>query len=42
VELPGSLLAGSPAVLAKIEHRFGFFDEAGWKPMLLPAQPERR
>jgi LmbE family N-acetylglucosaminyl deacetylase len=33
VEVPRELLAGATLVLAKLEHRFGFFDEAGWKPL---------
>ena len=33
VVLPGTLLGASPRVFAKVEHRFGFFDEAGWRPI---------
>src|SRR5205085_11248975 len=33
VILPASVIAGWPHVFAKIERRFGFFDEAGWRPV---------
>ena len=33
VSLPATVLRGWPAVFAKLERRFGFFDEAGWRPV---------
>jgi hypothetical protein len=36
IEVPGRLLAGASYVLAKVEHAFGFFDEAGWRELALP------
>lgn len=33
VILPASVIAGWPHVFVKLERRFGFFDEAGWRPV---------
>jgi LmbE family N-acetylglucosaminyl deacetylase len=40
LRIPGELLAGSTRLFAKVEHAFGFFDEAGWKE-LLPGTQEK-
>jgi LmbE family N-acetylglucosaminyl deacetylase len=37
LSLPGGLLAGATRVFVKLERRFGFFDEAGWLELPLPA-----
>ena len=36
VTLPAALLAGCTHVFAKLERRFGFFDEAGWRSLSCP------
>jgi LmbE family N-acetylglucosaminyl deacetylase len=41
VELDDAHLRGATELLAKVEHRFGFFDEAGWKPLLVPGPTTR-
>jgi LmbE family N-acetylglucosaminyl deacetylase len=40
LRIPGELLAGSTRLFAKVEHTFGFFDEAGWKELSLATQEE--
>jgi LmbE family N-acetylglucosaminyl deacetylase len=41
VILPAAVVAGWPQAFAKLERRFGFFDEAGWRPLpaFAPAPP---
>jgi LmbE family N-acetylglucosaminyl deacetylase len=36
--LPARVLAGSLRAFAKLERRFGFFDEAGWRALPVPAR----
>ena len=36
--LPSRVLAGSLRAFAKLERRFGFFDEAGWRALPVPAR----
>ena len=33
VIVPASVIAGWPHVFVKLERHFGFFDEAGWRPV---------
>ena len=43
--LPAALLAGWTQAYVKLERRFGFFDEAGWRSLpcpALPAEPSER
>jgi LmbE family N-acetylglucosaminyl deacetylase len=37
VVLPAALLTGWAQAFVKLERRFGFFDEAGWRPLPCPA-----
>lgn len=39
LEVPSDLIQPDTAIFAKIEHRFGFFDEAGWKEITLLSPP---
>lgn len=39
VVLPAALLAGWSHAFVKLERRFGFFDEAGWRALPCPALP---
>jgi LmbE family N-acetylglucosaminyl deacetylase len=41
VEIPEAILRGAAELLAKVEHRFGFFDEAGWKALVVPPAADR-
>jgi LmbE family N-acetylglucosaminyl deacetylase len=38
LRIPGELLPGGTRLFAKVEHAFGFFDEAGWKELPFGAQ----
>ena len=38
--LPSRVLAGSLRAFAKLERRFGFFDEAGWRALPVPRATE--
>lgn len=38
LELPSDLIPPDVPIFAKIEHQFGFFDEAGWKEITIPSQ----
>lgn len=39
LELPATLIPAGARVFAKIERRFGFFDEAGWRELVTESTP---